>query len=965
MIPGSSNPLMMAAAPAGGYQVSRSLRFNSSDSGFLSPVSTGTSTDRRKGTISFWVKRSLLSVSQTIWRSYDGSSPAAAFFAIDGNNQLQFSLGAAPTNGFINASTAIFRDPSAWYHFVTVWDTTLTTPDDRMKIYVNGAQITVFSSRTNPTQNSSCMWPLSSGTFIGTDSSSYFSGYLADVHFIDGQALTPSSFTEVSATTGQLIPKAYSGTFGTNGFWLKFSDNSAATAAALGKDYSGNNNDWTPNNFSVSTSAINYSNNNQVTGSYTSGWTTGYGPEKMFDGNLATYTNQVDTGPGGAVAYLYWSPSPTIGVNSLRIYGLWFKAGQNPYIDYDQVSINGNPYVGNAGATATFAWWDLTSYLTTYSITTITNITFQRTPIGGNRVDPNNAAIEVNGSILINAAPADNDSLVDTPTSFGTDTYVGGEVRGNYATLNPLEYYGGTTAFTNGNLEVAITSASGSGPYPAVRPTINPFNQGAEKFYSEITIGSKTSVYQSVGANIKPDSMTGSGDIYVIWRSDGLLGEGGVSATRTGTGVSYTNGDIIGVTYNNATLELKFYKNNSLVVTWAFTTIPALFNLFCGTDSSTGTGNFTWNFGQRAFSYTAPTNFKALCDTNLPSPVVAKPNTVMDVVLYTGNSGTQVLPNASSTPTSLNFSPGFLWIKTRSVGYYHVLTDKVRGDGKIMFSNTATIEETTNRTALGTNNFTLIDDGSELVNHSPNTHVAWVWDAGTTTASNGSGSITSQVRANVSAGFSVVTYTGNGANATVGHGLGVQPQFLIFRCRDTSGDNSWWVSHIGIGLGSGRLILNQVSSADSSGAGVLWNSTAPTSTVFSIGNYTGINQSTLRYVAYCFASVVGYSNGFSYTGNGAADGSFVYLGFRPRLIMLKRSDSTSNWTLLDTSREGYNVDNDPLYPNLSNAEGTTDLLDITSNGFKLRSTDASVNASAGTYIGFAWAENPFQYARAR
>jgi len=126
-----------------------------------------------------------------------------------------------------------------------------------------------------------------------------------------------------------------------------------------------------------------------------------------------------------------------------------------------------------------------------------------------------------------------------------------------------------------------------------------------------------------------------------------------------------------------------------------------------------------------------------------------------------------------------------------------------------------------------------------------------------------------------------------------------------------------------------------------------------------------MNGSGRSQLAYCFAPVSGYSNGFSYTGNGSADGSFVYLGFRPRLIMLKRSDSTSNWTLLDTSREGYNVDNDPLYPNTSDAEGTADLVDITSNGFKLRTTDASVNASAGTYIGFAWAEMPFNYSRAR
>jgi hypothetical protein len=206
----------------------------------------------------------------------------------------------------------------------------------------------------------------------------------------------------------------------------------------------------------------------------------------------------------------------------------------------------------------------------------------------------------------------------------------------------------------------------------------------------------------------------------------------------------------------------------------------------------------------------------------------------------------------------------------------------------------------------------------------------------------------------------VVTYTGTGANATVGHGLGIAPSMVIVRRRDSAAN--WQVRHTSItAANSIQLNLTNASAA----AATVWNTTAPSSTVFSVGTSTDANASAGTYVAYCFAPATGYSTFGSYTGNGSADGPFVYLGFRPAFIMMKRTDTTGNWVMLDGKREGYNVDNDPLYANLTNVEGTDDLLDITSNGFKLRSTNADVNANAGTYIYAAFAENPFQYARAR
>jgi hypothetical protein len=204
----------------------------------------------------------------------------------------------------------------------------------------------------------------------------------------------------------------------------------------------------------------------------------------------------------------------------------------------------------------------------------------------------------------------------------------------------------------------------------------------------------------------------------------------------------------------------------------------------------------------------------------------------------------------------------------------------------------------------------------------------------------------------------VVTYAAQASGtATIGHGLGVAPSMIILKSRVTTYD--WAVYHASLG-NTAALVLNLTNASNTNSA--WWNNTNPSSTVFTTGpNYAGAGNT----VAYCFAPVAGYSSFGSYTGNGSADGPFVYLGFRPAVVLVKMSSSTGNWTILDDKREGYNVDNDPLYPNLSNAEGTTDLIDITSNGFKVRTTDATFNTNAGTYIYAAWASSPFAYARAR
>jgi hypothetical protein len=329
----------------------------------------------------------------------------------------------------------------------------------------------------------------------------------------------------------------------------------------------------------------------------------------------------------------------------------------------------------------------------------------------------------------------------------------------------------------------------------------------------------------------------------------------------------------------------------------------------------------------------------------------------MDATLYTGTGAALSVTNAAG------FQPDLVWMKGRSGATDHALYDSVRGVQNQLESNTTTAEtaEATGLTAFGSGGFTV--GALAQVNTSAATYVGWQWKGGGAAVSNTAGTITSTVSVNASAGFSVVTYTGTGANATVGHGLGVAPKMIFVKNRDAADD--WQVYHAANTANpeTDYLVLN--TTAATADAADRWDDTAPTSSVFSIGNGVEVNTNTENYVAYCWSEIEGFSKFGSYTGNGSADGTFVYTGFRPRWIMIKRTDTTSNWTILDSVREGYNVDNDPLYPNLSNAEGTTDLTDILSNGFKLRSSDASVNASGGTYIFAAYAENPFKFSLAR
>ena len=325
---------------------------------------------------------------------------------------------------------------------------------------------------------------------------------------------------------------------------------------------------------------------------------------------------------------------------------------------------------------------------------------------------------------------------------------------------------------------------------------------------------------------------------------------------------------------------------------------------------------------------------------------IPKGSLYMNTKLYTGNGST-------NAQTGVGFQPDFTWIKARSNAENHNLFDAVRGATKRIRSNGTEAEDTrtTSLTAFGSDGFTL-GSGSQ-VNTNGWTFAAWNWLANGAGSANTDGSISSTVSANTTSGFSIVSYTGTGANATVGHGLGVAPKMVILKSRANA--YNWGVYHASIGA-TKYLRLNSTNAEATSSA--YFQDTAPTSTFITLGSDLNINDSG-NMIAYCFAEKQGYSKFGSYTGNGNADGTFIYTGFKPAFLLIKRIQHSTSWQIQDNQRLGYNVNESSLFPDTNGAEGGGKGIDILSNGFKLRSTSGANNSSGDTFIYMAFAENPF------
>jgi hypothetical protein len=568
----------------------------------------------------------------------------------------------------------------------------------------------------------------------------------------------------------------------------------------------------------------------------------------------------------------------------------------------------------------------------------------------GNNWTPNNFSV---------TAGAGNDSLVDSPTSYGTDTGVGGTVRGNYATLNPL-ILGTTTTLANGNLDYSKTNTLA----PAASFSTIGITSG--KWYAEYTVASN--FFFGIWGNGNSSLLTTAYPTYYwdVGASSGALTLEKSSGTSSGSGGTFAAGDIYAIAFDADAATFNFYKNNSLIfsVTGMVFLGPLFFTVGAWGGGVTSGPN-SINFGQRPFAYTAPSGFKALCTQNLPTPTIGATsattaNKYFDAVTYSGSASSQTVVNSGA------FQPDLVWAKSRSNALNNILVDSIRGGSLFLVSNSIAADATSSGLATFVSNGITWVGGASGVNDTGITYVDWMWKGGGTGVTNTSGSITSTVSANTTSGFSVVTYTGNStAGATVGHGLGVVPAMVIYRLRNAT--SNWIIYHQSLAPAVSTALQFTTAAAYTTTA---FNNTAPTSTLLTIGGASvGTNDTGYNFVAYCFAEVAGYSKFGSYTGNGSTDGPFVFTGFRPAFIMYKRSSTAGNsWRITDSTRSTYNVDNAAfLYPDTNETENfnANDALDILSNGFKIRTTSAPSNTSGDTYIYMAFASNPFKTSLAR
>jgi len=903
---GSPNPFFIAGKKA--YEVERSLRFNDDDSAYLRKSDYGSPDSSTTFTFSAWIKRANLDVWVPIAGSHSGSN-AFNVFGINPQNELVWRIRNSSGSDLTRLeSTQVLRDPNAWYHLLLERNSTLSTAGDRAKLYINGVRVTDFSQNTKDSQNltysSDFLTDINIGRFQRNSSTiEYGDFYLAEYHYIDGQAYDPSYFTETDPITGQLIPKKYTGGYGSNGFYLNFSTNT------LGTDRSGNSNDFTPNNFSVS-------------------------------------------------------------------------------------------------------------------------------------------------------AGAGNDALSDTPTN-------------NFATMNPL-VPSPTVTWSNGNLDLTGSSSS-----QYSQNNTSTFGVSSGKWYAEVkyTYSGTTNAYVGICpiTAAADANMTGSVTDAAVLRMNNETYIEGTSAS-SGTSIdTSSSGYTIGIALDMDNQKVWFsvqgtYINSGNPSTGAnatFDGITAGETIAICARPLNNTLNF--NFGQRDFEYTPPTGFKTLCSANLSDPTILLPNKHFAAFTYTGTGSSGDVVNI--TNSDVDFTPDWVWVKTRDVTNDHILSDSVRGGTKYLVSSEAYAEQTNTQKirAFIQNGFESGTDGDTNWTGS-RPFVAWNWNAGDTDgktytvtvvsdsgnkyrfdgfgtsavtldlaeggtyifnypsahpfrfsttsdgthgggteyttgvtvlsstsvqivvaasapqlhyfcsqhsgmggaintnstlgSSNFDGSVQSTAKVNASAGFSIVTLNGTGSVLTFGHGLGVKPNAVILKARNIA--NNWLVFHQGYGATKTTFLDANSSTSDNA---QWYNDTEPTSSVFTLGTWSGMNTSTpSTIVAYCFSEVEGYSKFGSYTGNASSDGTFVYTGFRVAWLMTKRSDSTSNWAIYDNQRDPDNPIYGSLLANLSNSESTGSVrVDFVSNGFKHRNSDggAANNISGATYIYFAFAESPFKNARAR
>ena len=940
---GSPSPFFLAGKKA--YAVDRSLRFNRADSTYVSRSVSSTG-NRRVWTVSFWMKfcEVLGNSSQRIWSNDSGNGSGDILkiefdSGADSNRRLSVIDNNHAGSGIRFVGERRFRDPSAWYHIVLAVDTTQATATNRVKIYVNNEQISDWRSGSEhnhpPNQNYDTCVNLSgkSNTWgrsftFGNSSADHFDGYLTEINFIDGFQYDPSYFGETDVTTGQWNPKKYVGSYGTNGYYLNFSDNSGTTATTLGKDSSGNGNNFTPNNFSVAAGA----GNDSVSDTPTNNFCT-FNPLKKNISTPVTYT-EGNLQYNGVSGNNYCRSSTTISVSS----GKW-------YAEFKMVS----------GYSATDP---------TLRIGIITSSAGHR--------DSNNDGLyyeNTNNAVSVNYGAGGAIYVSNTSQITGLATYTNNDVLGIALDLDNDKFFVSKngTFFSNGT--GTQDPAAGTNPLYSGGVITSRKSEGFEISFQGYSDKVVTADFGQQGfaytppAGFKAICTANLPDPTIL-----LPNKHFDTKLYTGNAGTQTIDEL------NFAPDWVWIKSRSSAINHvAWDTVRGA-TLRVGPNQTNAEG--TSANGLSAFTsdgYTlgdmANVNGSGLSMVawNWNAGDTDGKTYTVKVVSDSGNK--YRFDDYGTSAVTLDLAEGGTYIFDQSDSSnathplrFYTAADKTGG------------EYTTGVTTAGTPGSSgaytqiVVAASAPTLYYQCSAHAGMGGQINTNStlgSSNFNGNIQSVVKANTTAGFSITTYTGTGSSTTVGHGLGVKPDVIIIKCR--SNTDNWMVYHNqkneGVDPEDYYLELNSTSAGPNST--VMLNDTAPTSTSVTIGSDNSVNGSSRTYVMYSFSGVTGYSKFGGYIGNGNADGAFIFTGFRPAWVMVKRTDASNDWPISDNKRSSFNLVDKALYADLSNSESTANRYDFLSNGFKIRNNLNESNASGGSYIYLAFAESPFKNARAR